>query len=334
LHLEAAFIWLERSIKLQISKLQTTTYKEKNMASKLEIYPVSGRIGAEIVGVDLSAELSDDIIHEIREMLVRYSVIFFRRQQLNAAEQIAFARRFGDLTAAHPTLVPLSDHPEILDLDYGRTATRSNEWHTDVTFVDRPPLGSILRSIEIPPFGGDTIWANTIAAYQDLPAYLRNLSDQLWAIHSNVYDYVKPDLSEAFKQYRQMFESTLYEALHPVVRVHPETGDRGLLLGSFVRRIEGLSQTESNDILRLLQSYVTRPENTIRWRWQLGDVAFWDNRATQHYALYDYGNQPRRVQRVTIAGDLPVSVDGKHSQAIKGDSSAYNSQPVEPVLVQ
>jgi len=299
------------------------------MTFKLEIYPVAGRIGAEIAGVDLSAELSGDTIHEIRKMLVRYKVIFFRRQQLDAAGQIAFARQFGDITAAHPTVPPLPGHPEILDLDYGRTATRANEWHTDVTFVDRPPLGSILRSLEIPPVGGDTIWANTIAAYQDLPTHLRNLSDQLWAIHSNVYDYATADQSEAFKQYRQVFESALYETLHPAVRIHPESGERGLLIGSFVRRLQGLSQTESNDVLRLLQSYVTRPENTVRWRWQLGDVAFWDNRATQHYAVYDYGDQRRRVQRVTIAGDLPISIDGKHSQAIKGDASAYNPQRVE-----
>ncbi len=107
------------------------------------------------------------------------------------------------------------------------------------------------------------------------------------------------------------------------MRVHPESGERGLFIGGFVRQIQGLSTTESDDILRLLQSYVTRPENTVGWRWKVGDVAFWDNRATQHYAIADYGNQPRRVQRVTIAGDLPVGIEGKHSQAIKGDSSTY-----------
>jgi taurine dioxygenase len=112
------------------------------------------------------------------------------------------------------------------------------------------------------------------------------------------------------------------------VRVHPESGERGLFIGGFVRRFVGLSQSESNDILRLLQSYVTRLENTVRWQWQVGDVAFWDNRATQHYAIDDYGNQARRVQRVTIVGDLPVSIDGKTSKAIKGDSSAYIRQAV------
>lgn len=290
-----------------------------------DIQPVAGRIGAEIVSVDLSANLSNDIISDIRKTLVQYKVIFFRNQQLDANGQVAFARRFGEVTTAHPTVPSFPEHPEVLDLNYGRTAARANNWHTDVTFVDRPPLGSILRTLVIPPAGGDTIWANTIAAYQDLPIHLRNLADQLWAVHSNAYDYAEAavDLSEETKAYRNVFTSTVYETLHPVVRVHPESGERGLFIGGFVRQIKGLSTTESDDILRLLQSYVNRPENTVRWRWQVGDVAFWDNRATQHYAIADYGNQPRHVQRVTIVGDTPVSIDGKHSEAVKGDSSAY-----------
>jgi alpha-ketoglutarate-dependent sulfate ester dioxygenase len=298
--------------------------------TNFELSPVSARIGAEILDVDLSGELSDTFIQEIRQALIQYKVIFFRRQSLDAAGQVAFARRFGEITTAHPTLPPLAEHSEVLDLDYGRTATRSNEWHTDVTFVDRPPLGSILRAVEIPPVGGDTVWANTVSAYQDLPTHLRTLADQLWAIHSNVYDYAAAAItpSEALKAYHKVFTSTLYETLHPVVRVHPESGERGLLLGAFVQRIQGLSETESKDVVRLLQSYVTRLENTVRWRWQVGDVAFWDNRSTQHYAIYDYEGQPRRVQRVTIVGDRPVSIDGKFSQAIKGDSANYVREAV------
>jgi len=296
------------------------------MSSKnFDIQPVAGRIGAEIVGVDLSADLSDGIISEIRKTLVQYKVIFFRHQQLDANGQVAFARRFGQVTTAHPTVPSLQDHPAVLDLNYGRTVARANNWHTDVTFVDRPPLGSILRALVIPPSGGDTIWANSVTAYQDLPPHLRSLADQLWAVHSNAYDYAAAavDLSEEIKAYRDVFTSTVYETIHPVVRVHPESGERGLFIGGFVRQIRGLSPTESADIIRLLQSYVTRPENTVRWRWQVGDVVFWDNRATQHYAIADYGDQPRHVQRVTIVGDIPVSIDGKHSEAVKGDSSAY-----------
>jgi taurine dioxygenase len=298
------------------------------MASKhFETQPVAGRIGAEIVGLDLSSSLSDEVISDIRRTLVQYKVIFFRGQhQLDQAGQVAFARRFGEVTTAHPTVPSLAEHPEVLDLDYGRTVARANNWHTDVTFVDRPPLGSILRALIIPAYGGDTVWANSVTAYQDLPTHLRKLADELWAIHSNAYDYAAAavDVPEDVRAYRDVFTSTVYETLHPVVRIHPESGERGLFIGGFVRRFQGLSSTESSDILRLLQHYVTRLENTVRWRWQVGDVAFWDNRATQHYAIDDYGNQPRRVQRVTIVGDIPVGIDGKYSQAIKGDASNYN----------
>lgn len=294
-----------------------------------EIKLVSGRIGAKIVGVDLSKNLSDNIISEIRQALVQYKVIFFRGQEkLDAKGQVAFARRFGEVTTAHPTVPSLPENPEILDLDYGRTVARANNWHTDVTFVDTPPLGSVLRALVIPPSGGDTIWANSVTAYQDLPNHLRNLADQLWAVHSNAFDYAAAvvDLPEEVRAYREVFTSTVYETLHPVVRVHPESGDRGLFIGGFVRRLRGLSQTESNEIIKLLQAYITRPENTVRWRWKVGDVAFWDNRATQHYAIADYGDQPRHVQRVTIVGDIPVGIDGKQSEAIKGDSSVYNKR--------
>ncbi|MCC5640146.1 TauD/TfdA family dioxygenase [Nostoc sp. CHAB 5844] len=297
-----------------------------------DIKPVAGRIGAEILGVDLSANLNDELISDIRQTLVQHKVIFFRGQQLDANEQVGFARRFGEITTAHPTVPSLEGHPEVLDLNYSRTSSRANNWHTDVTFVDRPPLGSILRALVIPPTGGDTIWANSVTAYQDLPTPLRDLADQLWAVHSNAYDYAAAviDLPEDVLAHRAVFTSTVYETLHPVVRIHPESGERGLFIGGFVRRLRGLSQNESDEIIKLLQAYITRPENTVRWRWQVGDVAFWDNRATQHYAVADYGNQPRHVQRVTIVGDIPVGIDGQQSEAIKGDASVYNRR--EPAL--
>ncbi len=181
-----------------------------------------------------------------------------------------------------------------------------------------------MRSLVIPSAGGDTIWANSVTAYQDLPGPLRNLADNLWAIHSNDDYAAAIDLSEEARADRDVLTSTVYETLHPVVRVHPESGERGLFIGGYVRNLRGLSPTESDDIIRLLQSYITRPENTVRWRWQVGDVAFWDGRATQHYAIADYGDQPRHVQRVTVVGDIPVDINGKQSEAIKGDSSTYN----------
>jgi alpha-ketoglutarate-dependent taurine dioxygenase len=295
-------------------------------SANFEIQPVAGRIGAEIRGVDLSAALSDDLIREIRQALVQYKVIFFRQQTLDEKSHTAFASRFGSLTTAHPTVPAyFPEHPAVFDLDYSRQNAHTNRWHTDVTFVDHPPLGSILRALVVPPYGGDTVWANTATAYTDLPPHLQALADQLWVVHSNGSDYAAAtvDIPESAREYSKVFQSTIYETLHPAVQVHPESGERSLLLGGFARRIKGLTAEDSHTTLQLLQSYVTRLENTVRWRWQVGDVAFWDNRATQHYAIADYGNQPRRVQRVTVAGVIPTSIDGQRSKVIKGDSTAY-----------
>jgi len=293
--------------------------------STIKVEALTGRIGAVIHGVALNNPLSAEVLAEVRAALVRHKVIFFRDQQLDAKSQVAFSQQFGPVTTAHPTVPSLPGEPAVLDLDYSRSSGRANNWHTDVTFVDRPPLGSVLHALKIPAVGGDTVWANSVTAYEDLPALLRSFADQAWAVHSNAFDYAEAanDLSDDLKKYRNVFTSTVYETLHPVVRVHPESGERGLFIGGFVRQIKGLSPSESADIVRNLQAYVTRPENTVRWRWSVGDVAFWDNRATQHYAVADYGDTPRHVQRVTIAGDLPVSIRGEHSVSVKGDSSAY-----------
>jgi taurine dioxygenase len=220
----------------------------------------------------------------------------------------------------------LPGHPEVLDLDYSRSEARANNWHTDVTFVENPPLGSVLRALVLPPAGGDTIWANSVTAYDDLPPSLRQFADSLSAVHSNAYDYAGAlaDLSQNARERKAQFESIEYETLHPVVRVHPESGERGLFIGGFVRRLKGYSPTQSADIVRVLQSYVLQPENQVRWKWQLGDIAFWDNRATQHYAVADYGSEPRHMRRVTIVGDVPVGVNGQRSSVIKGDAAAYN----------
>ncbi|MNR07501.1 putative dioxygenase [compost metagenome] len=190
-----------------------------------------------------------------------------------------------------------------------------------MTFVDAYPKASILRSVLAPASGGDTVWANTASAYQDLPLELRELADKLWAVHSNEYDYaaIKPNVSvEQLESYRKIFTSTVYETEHPVVRVHPVSGERTLVLGHFLKRIKGYSQADSAHLFNLLQSHVTRLENTVRWRWSAGDVAIWDNRATQHYAVDDYGNQERIVRRVTLQGDVPVSVQGERSHTVKG----------------
>ena len=287
----------------------------------LEVVPVAGRIGAEIKRVRLSPDQGQETFNAIYDELLQRKVIFFRGQQhLDDAAQEAFARRFGDLYA-HPT-VPVRDGTDtIMELDSSHGGGRANEWHTDVTFVDAYPKVSILRAVVIPQVGGDTVWANTASAYQDLPEELRLLAEHLWALHTNEFDYAagyasarqRATKDEDEFQYAQVFSSTLYTTEHPVVSVHPETGERHLLLGGFARKFIGYSSSHSARLFGLFQDHITRLENTVRWRWSVGDVAIWDNRATQHYAINDYGEQRRVVRRVTIAGDIPVSVDGRRS---------------------
>jgi taurine dioxygenase len=213
-----------------------------------------------------------------------------------------------------------------IDSEYGK----ANSWHTDVTFVDRIPAVSILRAVTLPTFGGTTVWANTVTAYETLHPALQALADRLWAVHTNLYDYAADrdetriggiDVKE--QAYRDEFAHLEYETEHPLVRVHPETGERALLLGNFVKRIVGLSTRDSDDVFTLLQRHVTSLENTVRWSWRPGDIAIWDNRATQHYAVDDYPDQPRLLHRVTLAGDIPVSVGGVRSTPRKGDAAHF-----------
>ena len=286
---------------------------------ELDIHPVAGRIGAEIRGVTLSGTLDAATVGAIQAALVKHKVIFFRGQgQLDDAGQEAFAQLLGE-PVAHPT-VPVEEGTRyLLELD-GAQGRRANSWHTDVTFVEAYPKASILRNVEAPEAGGDTVWANTATAYDDLTPELKALADSLWAVHSNEYDYagIRPNADPArLEEYRKVFTSTLYETEHPVVRVHPVSGERTLLLGHFVKRLKGLSQHDSAHLFAVLQSHVTRLENTVRWRWQPGDVAIWDNRATQHYAVDDYGTQPRIVRRVTLAGEVPVGIDWRRSRTIR-----------------
>jgi len=287
-----------------------------------QVRPIGGRIGAEVRGVTLSADLDDAAIAAINQALLDHKVLFFRGQShLDDAAQEAFAARFGE-TVAHPTVPSLSSGSRLLELD-SKHGTRANSWHTDVTFVDAYPKISILRGVVIPPAGGDTVWANTAAAYANLPDALRDLADKLWALHSNTYDYAAtrhaPD-TETEREYRKQFTSTLYETEHPVVRVHPETGERTLVLGHFVQRFIGLSQRDSDRLIELFHDHVTRLENTVRWRWTQGDVAIWDNRATQHYAVADYGDAHRVVRRATVHGDVPTGIDGRRSRIVRQET--------------
>jgi taurine dioxygenase len=289
----------------------------------LEIHKVTGRIGARISGVDIGGDLDAAPVAAIRAALNEHKALVFDGADLDDEGQQRFARHLGELTTAHPTVPAVEGAPNILPVDSERG--RANHWHTDVTFVLNPPQASTLRSIVIPPYGGETLIANCAAAYRDLPEPLRTFADSLWAEHTNDYDYAVPEesIDEEKAAARAQFTSITYRTVHPVVRVHPLTGERGLFIGGFAQRIVGLSTGESRKILELLQSYVTRPENVLRWRWQPDQLVLFDNRITQHYAIDNYDDQPRRLNRVTVAGDVPTGVDGTHSHAITGDASHY-----------
>jgi taurine dioxygenase len=296
----------------------------------LGLRKVAGRIGAELEGVRLSGDLPDAVVAGIREALLAHKVIFFRGQgHLTDALQVAFGRRLGTVTTAHPTVPAIDDNAFVLNLDSGYGGGRANNWHTDVTFVDQPPAASILRAVVIPSYGGDTVWANTVAAYEELPDTLRTLAQGLWAVHSNTFDYAQLALAtehpaaEQLAQYAAVFASTEYDTLHPVLRVHPETGERSLLLGGFARHIQNFTPTQSSALLELFGSVITRLEHTVRWQWREGDVAIWDNRSTQHYAINDYGTQRRIMHRITVAGERPVNVEGEQSRSLRGDASEY-----------
>ncbi|OJW56980.1 MAG: taurine dioxygenase [Sphingomonadales bacterium 63-6] len=300
----------------------------KDPSSPLDIVPLTGRIGAEIRGVVLSGDLDAATVQAIEAALVRHKVIFFRGQEhLDNAEHEAFTSLFGD-PVAHPTVPVAEGSKYLLELD-SQEGYAASSWHTDVTFVDAYPKGSILRGITIPEAGGDTVWANGETAYDELPEALRQLVNTLWAVHSNDYDYAavlganraSEAQQEAVKQHKNVFASTVYETEHPVVRVHPVSGQRSLLLGHFVKRFVGLNQADSQRLFNLLQDHITKPENVVRWRWQAGDVAFWDNRSTQHRAVADFALQRRTLRRATIQGEVPVAIDGRTSRTVRKEKA-------------
>jgi alkyl sulfatase len=293
---------------------------------QISVTQVGGVIGAVVGGIRAGGAVDPAAVAELRAALLRHKVVFLRDQQhATDADQRAFAQLLGPLTKPHPTVA--GDGTAVLPIDSEQG--KANSWHTDVTFVDRVPAISVLRAITLPPYGGTTVWANTAEAYRTLHPSLRALAGQLRAVHTNLYDYAadRPqiggvDVKE--EDYRAEFRHLEFETEHPVVRIHPETGEPTLLLGHFVRSFSGLSTQDSADLFALLQRHVTRLENTVRWTWRDGDIAIWDNRATQHYAVADYDDLPRRLHRVTIAGDLPVGINGDSSVVRKGDASHYS----------
>ncbi|GAA4347701.1 TauD/TfdA dioxygenase family protein [Angustibacter luteus] len=297
------------------------------IATDRDVRRLTGRIGAEILGVDITRPLDAETVSFLRTALHERKALVFRNAPLDDDGQQRFAAHFGPLTTAHPTVAAVEGAPRVLPVDSERGV--ANQWHTDVTFVQAPPSATTLSSKVVPPYGGETLIANTGAAYRALPEPLRAFADTLWAVHTNDYDYAQPpeDEDDAVRERRAEFTSTTFETAHPVVRVHPETGERGLYIGGFAQRIVGLGKSESRDVLRLLQAYVTRPENVVRVAWEPDQVVVFDNRITQHYAVDNYDGLARRLHRVTVAGPVPVGVNGETSRAIRGDATHYSGGP-------
>jgi taurine dioxygenase len=274
-------------------------------AAALELRRVTGRIGAEVGGVTVSGNLDTATVAAIRQALLKYKVLFFRNQHhLTLADQEAFGKLFGKLIP-HPTIPKIEGTQSALNIVYADGTTASNEWHTDDPFLDAYPMAGILHAITLPSTGGDTMWANTASAYEQLPEPLRELANRLWALHTNTSEY------NAARRHPNAV-STAYEAEHPLVRVHPETGERTLVLGFHAQKILNVSRQDSARLISIFQDHITRPENTVRWCWALGDVVFWDNRATQHYGVGDF-TEKRELHRVSLEGDVPVSLDGRRS---------------------
>jgi taurine dioxygenase len=303
-----------------------TARSDQGTATGLDVRPMSGHIGAEIFGVDLSTPLDPAVVAEIRAALLRWKVVFFRDQDITQAQHIAFGRLFGEVTPAHPTLpAAFPEYPEILQLGGSSSMytkdgpTIESRWHTDVTFVPNPPMASILRGIVVPPYGGDTQWTNLVAAYENLSPEVQSFIDGLHAVHHNQLPIARGEMTTALGK---QFASSDIRSVHPVVRVHPETGEKAIFVNpNFTSHIVELSRQEGRHVLEMLYEQLARPLFTVRFRWQPGSIAFWDNRATAHLVPTDVPKEfERTMQRITLAGDLPVGPDGSTSYALSGDA--------------
>lgn len=280
---------------------------------KIQVHPVTTAIGAEIAGVDLSETLDNQTADEIHRAFLDHQVIFFRDQHITPDQQKEFARGYGPLNI-HPFVTAMDGHPEILEVlkDIDDEQNFGGLWHIDLTFLEEPPLGSVLYAREVPAAGGDTLWTNLYMAYETLSDGMRRMLDGLVAIHSAVKVYGPEDETNFRNDRTSMHLDQTEEALeiveHPLVRTHPETGRKCLFLGggSYLRRFKDMTEAESRPLMDYLAAHAVRPEFTCRFRWDVDSIAFWDNRCTQHFALNDYAGQRRVMHRVTINGDRPV----------------------------
>lgn len=282
------------------------TFMDRREYRHIEVRPISGALGAEIEGVDAARFLPDEIIAEIRRAFLDHLVIFLRNQKLTPQAQLAFARRFGE-PMEYPQLKGLPECPlitPVVKLEHERV-NFGGIWHSDTTYLERPPMASMLYAIEIPPYGGDTLFANQYLAYETLSDGYRRMLDGLIGISSSL----KADASRT-REDRLRAAGVEHKALiaeHPVVRTHPETGRKGLYVNvGHTTHFKGLTEDESRPLLEFLFQHQVRPEFTCRFRWEPGSLAFWDNRCAQHNPVNDYQGFRRVMHRVTLAGNKPV----------------------------
>ncbi len=277
---------------------------------ELQIEPIAGALGAEVGGVDLRS-LDADTVAAIRAAFVQYQVLVFRDQDLSPEEQVAFGRHFGELDT-HPFVEMNADHPEVLDIitePEDRTGSNfGGGWHTDLTFMTEPDLGSILYAIDVPPAGGDTLFASQLAAYDSLSDTMKSMLDGLVAVHSPDRQYGMAGQSKNSKaMVAKEGVDASRETEHPVVRTHPESGRRGLYVNpAFTTKIRGMRRDESAALLEFLYEKGSREPFTCRVKWQPGTLTMWDNRSVQHFALHDYAGHRRHMRRITVKGDRPV----------------------------
>jgi taurine dioxygenase len=280
----------------------------------IEVRPVAGSLGAEVHGVDLARPLRNSTADELRRAFVEHLVLFFRDQNLTPEQHLAFSRLFGSLSRV-PYVKHMDEHPDIISVlkeaDERNISTFGNAWHSDFSFLEAPPMGSVLYAREVPSHGGDTLWANMYAAYEALSDGMKRMLDPLRAMHSGrpygvarAPKDVKTSRSIAIE--RGNCEADR-EVPQPVVIVHPLSGRRALFVNSiYTVRFEHMTELESQPLLHFLFQHCTRPEFTCRFRWKPGSLAIWDNRCTLHYAMNDYDGQRRLMHRTTIAGEPPV----------------------------
>lgn len=294
--------------------------RQGQSADAIDVRPMSVFTGAEIFGVDLTQPLGEPAVHKIWSALLEWKVVFFRDQPMDHAHHVAFARELGEPTIGHILYGHEDGFPEVYSVARKRERHTHAEpepvrpwtgWHTDLTTLVNPPAASILRGVAIPPYGGDTQFTNLAAAYEALSPTMRKFVDGLRAVHG--YGEVTTDA---------LTRTRRFSSEHPLVRVHPETGERVLFVSpAFLKSVVGLSARESEVLLEFLWEHVVRPEFVVRFRWNAGDVAIWDNRATAHLAPEDIFDTEfdRQLYRVTLVGDVPIGVDGSPSTPIVGE---------------